>query len=160
MYHLEEKSKLLLSTYDARLTDLKISPKCCNTKMSYKLKMYDETLQKKITKMMYFENVVAIEFSMNYFDNPIGTECCGFYEILEMQEKEDLLERNFISRRNGFILHGDYVYDEQEPNDILNYRESIDDIRKELSQYRLFQQQTTGGIYYILAKMWSMKERK
>ena len=152
-----EKSKLLLPTFDAQLSELKVNPKCIGTKVSYKLKMYDQEAQQNVTKVMCFEDVAAIEFRMNYFDNPIGAEVCGFYEIFSPKEKEELLERNFIFRRDGFLFHGDYDYDENNEHDILNYRESVEEIYKVISEYRLFQQQTTGGIYLLLAKGWSVK---
>ena len=74
-----KRSQLLLPTFDAQLTELKIIPKCNNTIISYKLKMYDEDLPRRVTKIMRFEDVVAIEFQMNYFENLIGAEVCGFY---------------------------------------------------------------------------------
>ncbi|MBQ8518955.1 MAG: hypothetical protein IJ455_05040 [Agathobacter sp.] len=151
-----EKSKQLMRTDDACLSELKVKPKCMHTKVSYKLTMYDEELQQKVNKVMTFEDVVAIEFRMNYFDNPIGAECCGFYEIFVQEEKEAMLERNFDFRRESFLFHEDYDYDPEEEADILNYRESIDEIRENIGEYRLFEQQTTGGVYLILAKEWSV----
>lgn len=148
------KSKLLMSTYDARLSQLKITPKCVRTKVSYRLTMYEEKLQQKVDRVMKFEDVVAIEFRMNYFDNPIGAECCGFYERFEKKEKEAILERNFDFRRSAFLLHEDYNYDAEDEADLLNYRESIDEIKENIGAYRLFEQQTTGGVYLILAKEW------
>lgn len=151
-----EKSRLLMNTDDARLSELKVKPKCKQTKVTYKLTIYDEELQQKVNRVMVFEGVVAVEFRMNYFDNPIGAECCGFYEIFEQEEKEAMLDRNFDFRRESFLLHGDYNYDPKEEADILNYRESIDEIKENIGNYRLFQQQTTGGVYLILAKEWSV----
>ena len=81
----------------------------------------------------------------------------GFYEIFSQEEKEEILERNFNFRRDGFLLHGDYDYDPDEEADILNYRESINAVRDELDIYHLYQQQTTGGIYFLLAKNWSVE---
>ena len=151
-----EKSKLLLSTFDAHLTKLKIVPKCRHTKVSYKLKLYDEALQKTVGKTMRFEDVVSIEFRMNYFDNPIGAEVCGFYEIFSKKEKEKMLERNFASRKDSCLFHGDYNYDPKDPHDLLNNRDGIEHILKKLDRYRLFQQQTLGGTYLLLAKRWSV----
>lgn len=152
-----KKSQLLLPTFDAQLTELKIIPKCHNTKVSYKLKMYDEALQQKITKTMCFKDVVAISFHMNYFDNLIGAEVSGFYEIFQREKKEEMLERNFISRKNNYLFHGDYDYDPAERNDLLNNRESIESILREIELYHLYEQQTTGGTYLLLAKQWSIE---
>lgn len=152
-----EKSKLLLGTYDAKLTKLRVNPKCKRTEVSYKLKMYDEKLQKLIKRKMMFEDVAAIEFRMNYFDNPMGAEVFGFYEIFAREEKEALLERNFVFRKEGFLYHENYEYEEEDSHDMLNYKSEYEKVRKNLDKYHLFQQQTTGGIYLILAKKWSVK---
>ena len=97
-----EQSQLLLPTYDAQLTELKIIPKRSNATISYKLKMYDEDLQRRVTKTMRFEGAAAIEFQMNYFENLVGAEVCGFYEISQPDRKQGLLERNFMARRDNF----------------------------------------------------------
>ena len=152
-----KKSQLALSTYDARLTEMKITPKCLNTKVSYKLKLYDETLERTVNRKMCFEGVAAIAFFMNYFEDPIGAEVCGFYEIFERDVKEKLLEDNFIARRERFLFHGDYNYEPDEPHDLLNYRESMEEVMEEIDQYHLYEQQTTGGVYLILAKGWRME---
>lgn len=67
----DKYSKLLYPTYDARLTDLKIAPKCYNTKVSYKLTMYDSELEEKVKRKMLFEDVVAIDF----FNSKRQVEC-------------------------------------------------------------------------------------
>lgn len=149
-----EKSKLLLPTFDAQLIELKICPKCTHTKVSYKLEMYEEALRQKIIRILCFEDVAAIEFHINYFDAPIGTEVCGFYELFQKEQKAAMLERNFLSRKNRFLFHGNYQYDPKEPNDLLNNREDIECIFRELDDYHLLEQQTTGGIYLLLAKRW------
>ena len=151
-----KRSQLLLPTFDAQLTELKIVPKCDNTVISYKLKMYDEDLQRRVTKIMRFEDVVAIEFQMNYFENLIGAEVCGFYEIFQPKRKKSLLERNFITRKDHYLFHGDYDYDPDDQHDILNYRENIECVLRELDGYHLYDQQTIGGSYLILAKRWSI----
>ena len=151
-----KRSQLLLPTFDAQLTELKIVPKCDNTVISYKLKMYDEDLQRRATKIMRFEDVVAIEFQMNYFENTIGSEVCGFYEIFQPERKQGLLEKNFISRKDNYLFHSDYHYDPDDPHDILNYRENIESVLRKLDGYHLYDQQTIGGSYLILAKRWSI----
>lgn len=151
-----KKSKLLLPTFDAQLTKLKITPKCHHTKVSYKLKLYDEALQRTVAKTMRFEDVVSIEFRMNYFDNPIGAEVCGFYEVFSRNAKKEMLERNFTFRKDSTLFHGDYNYDPRDPHDLLNNRDSIKRILKKLDHYRLFQQHTVGGTYLLLAKRWSV----
>ena len=151
-----KRSQLLLSTYDAQLTELKIVPKPGNTIISYKLKMYDEDSPRRVTKIVRFEDVAAIAFQMNYFENTIGSEVCGFYEIFQSERKQSLLEKNFISRKEHFLFHGDYHYDPDDPYDILNDRENIEDVLRELDEYHLYEQQTLVGSYLILAKRWSI----
>ena len=151
-----EKAKLLLQTFDAQLMELKIDPKCLHTKVSYKLKMYDEDTGRKVARVMRFEDVAAIGFHMNYFDCMTGSEVCGFYEILAREKKVELLEENFIRRRADFLFPGDYSYDAEDPHDLLNYREPLEDVLREIDAYRLFQQQTTGGVYALLAKRWTV----
>ena len=151
-----ERSQLLLPTYDAQLTELKITPKRGNATISYKLKMYDEDLQQRVTKTIRFEGVAAIEFQMNYFENLIGAEVCGFYEIFQSERKQGLLERNFMARKDNFLFHGNYDYDPNEPHDLLNYRENIERVLRELDSYHFYEQQTIVGSYLILAKRWSI----
>ena len=152
-----KKSQLLLPNYDAQLTELKIIPKCNNTIISYKLKMYEEDSPRRVTKIMRFEDVVAITFQMNYFENTIGSEVCGFYEIFQPERKRSLLERNFISRKDNYLFHDDYNYDPDDPHDILNLRENIEEILRELDDYHLYDQQTVVGSYLILAKRFLAK---
>ena len=151
-----KKSQLLLSSFDAQLTELKIIPKRNNTIISYKLKMYDEDSPRRVTKIMRFEDVAAIAFQMNYFENTIGSEVCGFYEIFQPERKERLLERNFTSRKDNYLFHGDYNYDPDDPHDLLNYRENMERVLRELDDYHLYEQQTMVGSYLILAKRWSI----
>ena len=151
------KSKILLQTHDAQMTALKITPKCDRTRISFKLKLYDETEKQIVAKEIVFTDVAAIEFRLNYFDNPIGAEVCGFYEIFDRAEKEKLLESNFAARKDEFLYHGDYDYDANEPSDILNYREPINKALKSLDEYHLYSQQTTGGFYLILSGAWKIQ---
>ena len=52
---------------------------------------------------------------------------------------------------DGYLYHGDYDYDAAEENDMLNWREPVEELYKNMDKYHLYQQQTQGGIYYILA---------
>lgn len=151
-------TKQLMVTHDAQLTKLKIVPRCTKTKLSYHLKMYDHQKERTVSRKFCFSRVAAISFSLNYFDNPIGAEVCGFYEIFDREAKEELLEQNFLARREGFLLPGNYGYDPTDPSDLLNERTVLERVYDELDSYRLFQQQTTGGIYLILAKKWKVRD--
>ena len=63
-----------------------------------------------------------------------------------------------VNRKDGYLFHGDYDYDPGEPADMLNFRPPMEAVLGELEQYRLFQQQTQGGIYHILCKRYELIE--
>ena len=149
------KSKLLIKTFDGSLLRLKLRPKCLNSIVEFDLKYYDydgEDDATLIKAKIVFSEVVAIDFELNLFDNYIGAELFGFYEIFNQEKKKEMIEKIFQTRLQGFLYHGDYDnYDANEESDMLNYMHPIDEICKKLDKYHLYQQQTQGGIYYILA---------
>ena len=145
------KSKLILKTYDGSLLNLKITPKYLDSKVEFRIKYYDETGSFVKAKMI-FDKVAFVDFEINFFDNYIGAELFGFYEIFDEGKKKELIEKLFKNRLDSFLYHGDYDYDSDDENDILNYREPIEVFCYNLDEYHLYQQQTQGGIYYILAK--------
>lgn len=145
------KSKLILKTYDGSLLNLKITPKYLDSKVEFRIKYYDET-DSLVKAKMIFNKVAFVDFEINLFDNYIGAELFGFYEIFDEGKKKELIEKLFKNRLDGFLYHGDYDYDSDDENDILNYREPIEEFCHNLDEYHLYQQQTQGGIYYILAK--------
>lgn len=104
-----------------------------------------------VKRKVLFYGVVAIDLEVNLFDNCIGAELFGFYEILQSERKRELVERIFRNRLDGFLCHGDYDYDAADENDMLNWREPVDELFKNIERYHLYQQQTQGGIYSILA---------
>ena len=63
----------------------------------------------------------------------------------------NMIEKIFDNRLEGYLYHGDYDYDPEEEHDMLNPRETFNEIVKEIDKYKLYQQQTQGGIFYILA---------
>ncbi|MDD3242766.1 MAG: hypothetical protein PHD32_03455 [Eubacteriales bacterium] len=147
-----EKSKLLIKTFDGSLLNLKINPKCLNSSVEFSIKYYDYDGDKSLKKAkIVFKKVVSVDFEINYFDNFIGAELFGFYEIFDSEKKKQMIEKVFSNRLEGYLYHGDYDYDANEQHDMLNWREPVDSIMLELEKYRLFQQQTQGGIYYVLA---------
>ena len=54
------------------------------------------------------------------------------------------------------LFHGDYNYDPNGPHDILNRRENMEHILRELDEYHLYDQQTIVDSYLIPAKRWSI----
>lgn len=145
-------SKLLIKTFDGSLSDLTLKPKCMDSTVEFKIVYYDYDGDKSLLKAkVLFHEVVAIDFEVNLFDNCIGAELCGFYEIFQVEMKKKIIEKIFRNRLDGFLYHGDYNYDSTEENDTLNWREPIEILFKNIEKYHLYQQQTQGGIYYILA---------
>jgi len=98
-----------------------------------------------------FTGVIAVDFQINYFDNSSHGDLFGFYEIFDDDAKKEMIEKVFSNRLNGYLYNGDYNYCPYNDNDLLNYREPINKILKEINKYRLYQQNTVGGIYYVLA---------
>ncbi|MEM1485228.1 hypothetical protein V6615_10150 [Oscillospiraceae bacterium PP1C4] len=147
-----QNSKLLIKTFDGSLLNLKIKPKCLNSTIEFDIKYYDYDGDESLIKAkIIFREVVSIDFEINFFDNFIGAELFGFYEIFNIEKKKEMIEKVFKARLDGYLYHGDYDYDANEENDILNYCEPINKMFENLEKYRLYQQQTQGGIYYILA---------
>ena len=145
-------SKLLIKTFDGSLSSVKLKPKCVNSTVEFAIKYYDYDGDGALVKAkVLFREVIAIDFEINLFNNYVGAELSGFYEIFAEEKKKDMVEKIFCNRRDGFLYHGDYDYDPAEENDLLNWREPVDEIYKNMEKYHLYQQQTLGGIYYILA---------
>ena len=145
------KSKLILKTFDGTMNKLSINPKCEDSKVEFYIKYYSEE-NKLIDSVIIFKGVIAIDFEINYFDNCIFSELAGFYEIIEDIPKINMIEKIFNNRLEGYLYNGDYKYNPKDENDFLNYREPINEIIKKIDKYKLYEQQTQGGIYYILAE--------
>ena len=154
----ERISKLILKTFDGSMKKATINPKFLNTKIEFKFKYYNanDELTNAITT---FKGVVAVDFEINYFDNYIGSELCGLYEIFHRTYKIDMIEKVFQNRLKHFLIHDNYHYDENEENDMLNYRENFNEIVNKIDEYHLYEQQTEGGIFSILAKGYILTEK-
>lgn len=87
--------KLLVKNFDARIPKIEIKPKGSSSKIVFLSKMYDENDNKKIRVKIHFEDVAAIEFCVNYFDNMIGAEAWGLYEIEDIDFVDSVVKRNF-----------------------------------------------------------------
>ena len=154
------KSKLLLSTYDGNLTELKVYPQCKDTRVDFQIQYYRRTEKeaRSVSAVLRFYQVASVDFEVNFFDNPIGAELGGFYEIFDTDIKKQMLEKVFQHRKDGYLIHGDYDYEPEEPADMLNFRPPMDDMQGALEQYRLYQLQTQGGIYHLLCKRYELME--
>lgn len=147
-----EKSKLLIKTFDGSLKNLKVKPKGINSIVEFTIQYYDYEVEESLVKAkVIFYEVVSIDFEVNLFDNCIGAELFGFYEIFQEEKKKELVEKIVRNRRDGFLYHGNYNYDETDENDMLNWRGPMEKLYENIKEYHLYQQQTEGGIYYILA---------
>lgn len=142
---------LLVKNFDARISKIEIEPKGSGSKIVVFSKMYDENDQKEIIKI-YFDDVAAIEFCVNYFDNMIGAEALGLYEIEDMAFVDSVVRRNFERRREVYLLEGDYEYDPSEPADMLNAFDLLGIYQKEKEKYHAFVQNVDAGVYVIIAK--------
>ena len=139
-------------TFDGSLLNIKVNPNCSNSLVEFDIQYYDyDGDESLINAKILFNEVIAIDFEINLFDNPIGAELGGFYEIFNEDKKKEMVEKIFNNRLEGYLYHGDYHYDENEPNDMLNWREPIEEVYDFIDQYHLYQQLTQGGVYYILA---------
>ncbi len=154
------KSKLLLPTYDGSISEFKVCPQGQNAQAEFSIQYYrwGSGEEQLISAVLRFYEIACLDLEINCFDNPVGAELGGFYEILDVELKKQILEKVFENRREGYLFHGDYDYDPNEPADILNFRPPIEGVLSELEQYRLFQQQTQGGIYHILCKGYELAE--
>lgn len=144
--------KLLVKNFDARISKIEITPKGSSSKIAVLSKMYDENNGKKINVKVHFRGVAAIEFCINYFDNMIGAESLGLYEIEDIDFVDSVVKRNFERRREIYLLEGDYEYDPSETADMLNVFDLFGIYQKEKGQYHAFVQNVDAGVYIIVAK--------
>lgn len=144
--------KLLIKNFDARISKIEIKPKGSNSKIVVLSKMYDGNDDKKINVKIIFDEVAAIEFCINFFDNMMGAEALGLYEIADIDFIGSVVKRNFERRREVYILEGDYEYNPSEPADMLNVFDLLGTYQKEKEKYHAFVQNVDAGVYIIIAK--------
>lgn len=153
-------SKLQIKTFDGSLFDFTVTPKCMDSSVEFHMAYYDYDGDNSLLKAkVHFQNVVAIDFEVNFFDNFIGAELGGFYEIFSEEMKKKVVEKVFSNRLDGYLYHGDYDYDPNEENNMLNWRAPMDELFRNIEKYHLYQQQTQGGIYYILASGYEVAQQ-
>lgn len=144
--------RLLVKNFDARIPKIEIRPKGSRSKIVVLSKMHDENSGKKINAKIHFDDVAAIEFCINYFDNMIGAEAWGLYEIKDIDFVDSVVKRNFERRREVYLLEGDYEYDPSAPADMLNVFDLFGIYQKEKEKYHAFVQNVDAGVYIIIAK--------
>ena len=146
-----KKSKLILANFDARISDITIKPKNTRTKIIMKSKMYDESGEQKNVKIV-FSDVAAIDFRINFFDNMIGAEVLGLYQIEDKSFVDNLVKNIFERRKEIYLLEGHYDYDEDEPADMLNVLDLGGRFKQEADSYNVYVQNVDAGVYIIVAK--------
>ena len=93
-----KNAKLVLANYDARISKIDIKPKNKHTKIILSSRMYNEETDQKETVKLVFVDVAAIDFQINYFDNMIGAEVLGLFEIID-RNFIDVLVKDIFERR-------------------------------------------------------------
>ena len=144
--------RLLVENFDARIPRIEIKPKGPNSKVVIHAKMYDENDEKKVNVKIHFDDVAAVEFCINFFDNSIGAEAFGLYEIEDVDFMDSVVKRNFERRKEVYLLEGDYAYDLNEPADMLNVFDLSETYQREKEKYHAFVQNVDAGVYIIIAK--------
>ena len=147
-----KNAKLVLANFDARIPNISLRPKNLSTKVTVSCKMYEESSGEKKTVKLVFTGVAAIDFRVNYFDNMIGAEVMGLYQIEDRAFIEKLVRDIFERRKEIYLLEGDYDYDENEPADMLNVMDLCGDFTRELDSYSAYIQNVDAGVYIIVAK--------
>ena len=106
-----KNAKLVLANYDARISKIDIKPKNKHTKIILSSRMYNEETDQKETVKLVFVDVAAIDFQINYFDNMIGAEVLGLFEIIDRNFIDVLVKEIFERRKEIYLLEGNYNYD-------------------------------------------------
>lgn len=146
------KTRLILNNFDARINKIELKPKGGKTQIVMSTKMFDITTDKKINVKIKFMEVCAINFQINSFNNCVGSESFGLYEVQDKTYKIQFIDGIFDNRKKVFLDEGDYNYNEKDYYDLLNNRDGINNFEKEIDEYKLFIQNVDAGTYSILAK--------
>ena len=147
-----KKAKLVLANFDARIPNISLRPKNLSTKVTISCKMYDTSLKDDKLVKIVFSGVAAVDFRINYFDNMIGAEVTGLYQIEDRAFIEKLVREIFERRKEIYLLEGHYDYDENEPADMLNVMDLYGDFTKDMDSYSAYIQNVDAGVYVIVAK--------
>lgn len=147
-----KNTKLVLANYDARISKIDIKPKNKHTKITLSSRMYNEETDQKETVKLIFVDVAAIDFRINYFDNMIGAEGMGLYEIMDTKFIERLVKEIFERRKKIYLLEGNYNYEEGDEADMLNSFDIMHTFSEEKDSYHAYIQNVDAGVYIIVAK--------
>lgn len=147
-----KKAKLVLANYDARISKIDIRPKNKHTKVILSSRMYNSETDQEETVKLVFVDVATIDFRINYFENMIGAEVMGLYEITDRKFIEQLTKETFERRREIYLLEGDYNYNEDDEYDMLNVFDVSAIFAEEKDSYHAYVQNVDAGVYIIVAK--------
>ena len=148
----QKNAKLVLANFDARISKIDIRPNNKHTKVSISSLMYNNEIHQKETVKLVFVDVAAIDFRINCFDNMIGAEGMGLYEIFDKKFIERVVKANFEQRKEIYLLEGDYDYDEDDECDMLNVFDLMNIFSEEKDCYHAYVQNVDAGVYIIVAK--------
>ena len=152
-----ERSRCLVRTIDGTLEKVTVRPKCRKSKVTFRLEYYPPDQDTLCPGKLVFSKTAAMDFEVNFFENPIGAELGSFFEIYDEAEKRSMVERLFQNRKSCYMSTGDYTgYDPEDPSDILNFRATVEELLSCLADYHLYQLETMGGIFRILAKEYTL----
>lgn len=147
-----KKAKLVLPNFDARIPNISLRPKNLSTKVTVSCKMYEESLKTDKLVKLVFNGVAAVDFRVNYFDNMIGAEVMGLYQIEDKGFIKKTVKDIFERRKEIYLLEGNYDYDENEPADLLNVMDLYGDFTRNVDDYSVYIQNVDAGVYMIVAK--------
>lgn len=101
----DERSKLLLATFDGSLRKIQIEPCRKYSKVKCKVRYYDEMADGAAVKAeIVFQHVVAISFWVNQFENTIGAELGGFTRFLSGIRKRRCWKRISTGEEKGICI--------------------------------------------------------
>ena len=147
-----KNANLILANFDARLSKIEVKPKSEQTKVTLSTRMYNEETDEKENVKIIFDYVAAMEFRINYFDNMIGAEVFGLYEIPDKGFIEQVVNGNFERRKEVYLLEGGYNYDDDDEHDMLNVLDLMGTFAAEKDSYHAYVQNVDAGVYIVIAK--------
>ena len=146
------KANRILANFDVRISKIEILPENRATKVVMESSMRDALSGRNRRVTIVFSDVAAIDFRINYFDNAIGSEAAGLYQIVEQQFAENLVKEIFERRRALYLLEGDYDYHADDPGDLLNTLDVYGSFMPMADHYGVFIQNVDAGGYLVVAK--------
>lgn len=150
-----KKANLLYHTFDGDLKRVTVTPCHLDTDCEFLMEIWEEEESPlKQSLQLCFDHVAAVEFSMNFFDQNVGSDLGGFYKVPSKKQKRKLLERVFKRRKKDWIMTR-MQQDPDDPDNILNDHSGVDAMEKQLKQFNLYLLESMGGAWLVLARGYS-----